>query len=161
MHDDVPAAVAMAKVSKEASEASELLFELLMAQKRRFHAAAKALGLSPQQAATLLHLEPGQTLTMSAIAELLMCDASNVTGIVDKLEARDLAARGQAEDRRVKVLTLTPQGERVRASVREQVMGPPAWLLQLSREEQRALRDSLRRASDAMHAFDATDPEHA
>lgn len=147
-------AVAMAKVTKEASEASELLFDLLKAQKRVFHAAAKEHGLSPQQAATLLNLEPGQSMSMSAIAELLMCDASNVTGIVDKLEARDLAARGQAEDRRVKALTLTPQGERVRAAMREQVLAPPAWLLELSREDQRALRDSLRRASDALHKLD-------
>lgn len=160
MHDD-GTVVAMGKVSKEASEASELLFELLMAQKRRFHTTAKEHGLSPQQAATLLHLEPSQSLTMSAIAELLMCDASNVTGIVDKLEARDLAARGQTEDRRVKALSLTPQGERVRASMREQVMEPPSWLLALSRDDQRALRDSLRRASEALHALDADDPERA
>lgn len=146
---------AMAKVTKEATEAYELLFELLMAQKRVFHTTAKEHGLSPQQAATLMNLEPGKSLTMSAIADLLMCDASNVTGIVDKLEARDLAQRGQAEDRRVKVLTLTPQGERMRAAIREQVMAPAPWLLELSRDEQRALRDSLRRASDSLHKLES------
>jgi DNA-binding MarR family transcriptional regulator len=140
----------MAKLTKEASEASEALFEVMIAHKRRFHATAKEHGLSPQQAATLLNLEPGQGMPMSAIAELLMCDASNVTGIVDKLEARDLAQRGQAEDRRVKVLSLTEQGQRMRAAMRERLLAPPAWLLELSREDQRTLRDSLRRTAEAL-----------
>jgi DNA-binding MarR family transcriptional regulator len=149
----------MAKVSKEAAEAAELLFELQMAQKRRYHAAAKANGLSPQQMATLLNLEPDHGMPMSAIAELLMCDASNVTGIVDKLEARDLAKRDQGEDRRVKVLTLTPQGERMRAAIRARMLSPPRWLLELSREDQRAFRDLLRRATEALRSAGDDDPE--
>ena len=40
---------------------------------------------------------------MSALAGLLMCDNSNVTGIVDRLEALGLVERRPAEhDRRVK-----------------------------------------------------------
>lgn len=140
----------MPKLTKEASEAAQAMFELMMAHKRRFHATAKEHGLSPQQAATILNLEPGQGMPMSGIAELLMCDASNVTGIVDKLEARDLAQRGQAEDRRVKVLTLTEQGARIRTLMRERMLAPPAWMLELSREDQRALRDSLRRTADEL-----------
>lgn len=137
----------MAKVSKEVSEATELLFEVMQAHKREFHAAAKERGLSPQQAITLFHLEPGQGLAMNAIAELLVCDASNVTGIVDKLEARGLARREQAEDRRVKVLTLTEAGSSLRDELRAQLMAPPGWLLGLSREDQRSLRDILKRAA--------------
>jgi len=75
-----------------------------------------------------------------------MCDASNVTGIVDKLEARGLARREQAEDRRVKVLTLTKEGEALRTTLRAQALHPPPWVLGLSRDEQRTLRDLLQRA---------------
>jgi DNA-binding MarR family transcriptional regulator len=137
----------VAKVGKEAAEATELLFELLQAYKRQFHTFAKEQGLSPQQAVTMMHLSPDEGLPMSAIAELLMCDASNVTGIVDKLEARGLAKRGQGEDRRVKVLTLTAEGERMRSALREHMLTPPGWIADLTREDQRALRDILRRAS--------------
>jgi len=137
--------VSMVKVTREAQEASELLFELLQAQKRRFHGFAKEQGLSPQQAATVWSLEPGIGMPMNALAELLMCDASNVTGIVDKLEARGLARRGQAEDRRVKVLTLTDKGAELRESMRETLLTPPDWLSALDRDDQRALRDILRR----------------
>ena len=49
---------------------------------------------------------------MSGLAELLFCDASNVTGIADRLEARGLIERRSAGgDRRVKVLALTSAGE--------------------------------------------------
>ena len=139
--------VSMAKVTREAQEASELLFELLQAQKRRFHGFAKEQGLSPQQAATLWSLEPGIGMPMNALAELLMCDASNVTGIVDKLEARGLARREQAEDRRVKVLVLSAAGEALREEIRARLMAPPAWLLRLNRDDQRTLRDILKRAT--------------
>lgn len=136
----------MPKATREANEATELLFELIHAQKREFHSVAKERGLSPQQAVTLFNLEPGQGMTMNAIAELLVCDASNVTGIVDKLEARGLAKREQGEDRRVKVLTLTAQGAALRSEMRQRLMVPPAWLVGLERDDQRVLRDILQRA---------------
>ena len=52
---------------------------------------------------------------MGRLAETLSCDASNVTGLVDRLESRGLVRRApSAEDRRVKVLQLTPTGARLR-----------------------------------------------
>jgi len=139
----------MAKAPKEAVEATELMVALFHEHKRAVQALAKEHALTPQQTATLWNLAPGQGLAMSALAELLMCDASNVTGIVDKLEARGLAQRAQAEDRRVKVLTLTPAGEALRAELRARMLEPPAYILKLTRDDQRALRDILRRAIDA------------
>jgi len=139
----------MKKPSKEAREAAELLHELFMAHKRQFQSYAKENGLSPQQAATMLNLSPGVGMPMNGIADFLMCDASNVTGIVDKLEARGLARRGQAEDRRVKVLMLTPEGEALRASMREHLLSPPTWLLALARDDQRVLLDILQRANQS------------
>ena len=46
---------------------------------------------------------------MSSLAELLVCDASNITGIADRLEARGLVERRSVgADRRVKTLALHP-----------------------------------------------------
>ena len=54
---------------------------------------------------------------MSRLADTLSCDASNVTGLVDRLESRGLVRRQpSAEDRRVKVLQLTPAGSRLRSN---------------------------------------------
>ena len=136
--------------SREAYETAELLVELLHAHKRQFHSAAKEHGLSPQQVAALWYLVPGESLPMNALADLLMCDASNVTGIVDKLEARGLARRGQGADRRVKVLTLTDAGLSTRTCIRDRVLSPPSWLCAMDREDQRTLRDLLRRAVRAL-----------
>ena len=76
---------------------------------------------------------------MGRLAEALACDASNVTGLVDRLESRGLVRRKPtAEDRRVKVLELTPAGVRLRSTVLERMTKPPDTLDRLSADEQRA-----------------------
>jgi DNA-binding MarR family transcriptional regulator len=84
---------------------------------------------------------------MGEVAGALSCDASNVTGLVDRLEARGLVARQPSPaDRRVKVLTLTAAGRRVRAVLIERLTAPPDDRLgRLSAQEQRQLVDLLRR----------------
>ena len=83
---------------------------------------------------------------MSRLAEALACDASNVTGLVDRLEARGLVRRQpSAGDRRVKVLELTPAGVRLRSTVFERITRPPESLARLSADEQRMLVKILKR----------------
>jgi DNA-binding MarR family transcriptional regulator len=107
------------------------------------------LGLSFPQALTLRFLEHDRPLPMSALAERLVCDASNVTGIADRPEARGLVERRSANgDRRVKVLALTPAGTELRERVVEIMSEPPAAIAALSAADQRTLRDILRRAVD-------------
>jgi DNA-binding MarR family transcriptional regulator len=84
---------------------------------------------------------------MSALADALYCHASNVTGIVDRLESRGLVERRpDEEDRRVKTLSLTPAGADIRGLVVELMSEPPAAIARLSPQDQLALRDILRRA---------------
>ena len=84
---------------------------------------------------------------MSELAERLHCDNSNVTGIVDRLEDRGLVERRPAEhDRRVKMLAITPAGADIRARLAERLEVPPEPLARLSADDQRALRDIMRRA---------------
>src|SRR5260221_7972406 len=72
-----------------------------MAQRLRVGKALDRLGLTFVQAHALRTLEPRHPLPMSTLAELLLCDASNVTGIADRLEARGLIERRTATgDRR-------------------------------------------------------------
>ena len=130
-----------------AREAWELLWEVMQANKPRFMALAQELSLSPVQLHTLRIIEPGVEVPMSSLAGKLFCDASNVTGIVDRLEARDLIERRPADyDRRVKLLVLTAEGERVRAIAHEQMTQPPPEIAALPLEHKRALRDALRAA---------------
>src|SRR5438045_231532 len=132
--------------SDPATEAWKRMLELMWSQRGRFMGGAGDLGLSPMQAHTLRFLE--QPRPMSELAEQLLCDASNVTGIVDRLEARGLVERrASPEDRRVKLLCLTDAGEALRDRVVERMEQPPPELGTLSPDEQRDLRDLLARAN--------------
>ena len=72
--------------------------------------------LTPQQLELLRML--AVPVSMSAFAEELSCDPSNVTGLVDRAERLDLVERVPApDDRRVRMLTLTAKGRRVRDEV--------------------------------------------
>jgi DNA-binding MarR family transcriptional regulator len=136
-----------------AGEAWGLLSELLRTQRARYTAIAAELELSPMQAAALKQIQPGSPLPMSALAEALACDASNVTGIVDRLEARGLIERRGADgDRRVKMLTVTEKGADVRGALLARLHEAPPEIRALSRSDQRALRDLLRRAVAAQAA---------
>jgi DNA-binding MarR family transcriptional regulator len=113
----------------------------------RFIEIAHKLGVTPSLLGALRFLEQPQT--MGKMAELLHCDPSNVTGIVDALEERKLAERKpSAADRRVKVVELTAAGKRLRARAAAEMYKPPAWIEGLSATDQRKLRDILRRAGE-------------
>jgi DNA-binding MarR family transcriptional regulator len=136
-----------------AREAQELFFEIGMAERARRAAALAELGLTFAQAHALRLLDPDRPLPMSKLAKDLVCDASNVTGIADRLEARGLIERRPSEgDRRVKALALTPEGVVVRAQVLEIMTEPPAAITGLSPADQRALRDILRRAVERLRS---------
>jgi len=129
-----------------AHEAHRLFFEIGMRERARYGQELAALGLT-FQLAHALRLVGDEPRSMKELAELLVCDASNVTGIADRLEARGLVERRPAEgDRRVKLLALTPAGDELREQVLAIMLEPPAAIRSLSRDDQVALRDILRRA---------------
>jgi DNA-binding MarR family transcriptional regulator len=103
--------------------------------------------LSPMQAMTLSQLDPDEPRPMGELARTLACDNSNVTGIVDRLEERGLVERRAApNDRRVKMLVLTPAGAELRARHRERMAVPPDAIASLSAGDQAALCAILQRA---------------
>jgi DNA-binding MarR family transcriptional regulator len=130
-----------------AREIWTLLVELSMSHMReRFIAIVTELGLSPPQAHALKVLRPGNPIAMRELADGLHCDPSNITGIVDRLEARGLVERRTAAgDRRIKTLLLTGDGVRLRARLLDRLSEPPPAIAALSADEQRQLRDLLRR----------------
>jgi DNA-binding MarR family transcriptional regulator len=90
-----------------------LLVEFMMLAKRKIFALGAEHGLSGMQAVTLLLLE--QPRYMSSFKEILNCDPSNVTGIIDVLENKQLVSRTEnRSDRRTKMVELLPKGERLR-----------------------------------------------
>jgi MarR family transcriptional regulator, organic hydroperoxide resistance regulator len=123
----------------------QLLVRFFFAQREHLPAAGGELDLSPAQCHVLHLIEPGRPLPMQRLAETLSCDASNVTGLVDRLEDRGLVARRpSAQDRRVKVLQLTPAGSRLRSSLLRRMTAKSHPLSRLSIRQQRALLEILK-----------------
>jgi len=78
-------------------------------------------GLSARQFWALQHLDEQQGCSMVNLSRVLLTDKSNVTGIVDRLERLKLAVRTPApHDRRVILITLTPEGRRLRDTLNEE-----------------------------------------
>jgi DNA-binding MarR family transcriptional regulator len=92
------------------AEFATALYQLVETLRVEHEEAAALAGLTATQAMTLMLLD--QPTSMRKFAERMGCDASNVTGIVDRLEAKGLVARkSDPADRRVKRIVRTAAGD--------------------------------------------------
>ena len=99
--------------------------------------------LTPPHGHALSMLGP-EPIRMRDIADHMVCDASYVTAIVDRLEEVGLAKRQLSpDDRRVKVVALTERGLRAANAIRASMMAPPASFNGLSTADRRALAKIL------------------
>jgi len=107
---------------------------------------ADASGITPVQFAALQSVANQPGLDQRTLAGLIGLDTSTVAGVVDRLEARGLMARNASPlDRRVRLLTLTPDGGAALAEVvpamlraQERILAP------LPRAERREFMRMLR-----------------
>jgi DNA-binding MarR family transcriptional regulator len=121
------------------------MVEFLLAMRNWWVALCAELDLTAAQGHALRILDPKRPVPMSALAEALVCDASNVTGIVDKLESRGLIARqGNDLDRRVKQLAVTERGAQLRDQLIAGAMQAPAAIASLSGDAKAHLAGLLR-----------------
>ena len=112
-----------------------------------YESAAAAPGLTTVQAKVLAAL--GEPLPMHRIAEKLKSERSNVTGIIDRLEARGLVERRPDDrDRRIKNIVATPAGAVLARNFRRSLGFAAEPLAALAPAERVELRDLLRRMVD-------------
>ncbi|PZT74942.1 MULTISPECIES: MarR family winged helix-turn-helix transcriptional regulator [unclassified Streptomyces] len=126
-------------------EVIELIGTVVARYYEEYEQAAAAHSLTGAQARVLglLSVEP---LPMRRIAQKLKCEPSNVTGIVDRLEARGLVERRpDPTDRRVKLAAPTARGTATAARLRDALGFAREPLAGLSDAERTVLRDLLRR----------------
>jgi DNA-binding MarR family transcriptional regulator len=123
---------------------AQLVLELGRTLMNNFDTRLADLKLTFPQA-VLLH-QLGEALPMKEAAGKLHCDPSNVTGIVDRLEARGLVKRQQSpNDRRVKHLVLTADGKRIRRRV-DAILSDIPGVQALGAADQTALQGLLTRS---------------
>ncbi|MFF8030722.1 MULTISPECIES: MarR family winged helix-turn-helix transcriptional regulator [unclassified Streptomyces] len=130
-------------------EVVELIGSVVARYHEEYEEAAAGHALTGAQARllSLLSLEP---LPMRKLAQRLKCEPSNVTGIVDRLEARGLVERRpDPADRRVKLAAATAEGRRVAGNLQDSLRFAREPLAGLSEGERVALRDALRRMLSA------------
>jgi DNA-binding MarR family transcriptional regulator len=133
-------------MSSNGGRAWAAMVALMRSQKSCFAPQFAELDMT-MQSAHALHAVPREGITMRALADEMFCDASNATGIVDRLERRGLIERRNDEqDRRVKRVHLTAAGRRMHERIEELFRIPPPAIASLSADDQRALRALLERA---------------
>jgi len=138
-------------VAPTKDEMLESLAAIAGAQWRDFAGAAAQQGLTSTQAKLLVLLT--RPLPMRELAALLGCDASNVTGIVDRLEAQGLARReADPRDRRVKRVIATDEGRDTVRRVRADMHVMHRALDSLDPAEQDALHRLVERMRPALDA---------
>jgi DNA-binding MarR family transcriptional regulator len=120
------------------------LGRLRVALDETFAQASREAGLSAQQA-ELLCAAMMRQCSIGDLARALHCDRSNVSRLVDRAAARGLVyRRGGQPDKRVTVIELTPDGERLAGrfiETLESKLGPllESW----SAERQQAAAETL------------------
>lgn len=113
------------------------LYEAVEVQRRAFAVVAETHGLTPPQARSILLLR--EPTPMRRLAAHLYCDASNVTGIADRLNARGLVHSTPGDDRRIKLLSLTSKGRQLRQALQRQLAEQTPMMTRLSPAERRQL----------------------
>src|SRR5207248_7869202 len=108
----------------------------------------RPVGLTKPQAWLLMLLEPeGEGIPIAHLAEEMGCHSSNLTGVLDRLEARQAVRRvAHPSDRRVKMVRLTPEGASLREAADEAISGAPSSLDALDDDDLAALEALLRKA---------------
>lgn len=103
----------------------------------RFTSQLDETGLTPIQWAALMSTSQSPGLDQSTLSREIYIDTSTIAGVVDRLEARGLIQRRHSpEDRRVRLLYLTDEGEALLKQASASVLGIQKWLvLPLSVEE--------------------------
>lgn len=105
------------------AQTCEDFFALFKHIKLSFLKVAEQYDLTPAQFGVLFAINSGHA-TMGEIACTLACDASNVTGIIDRLVAHKLVDRQENNrDRRAKTLRLTMKGRRITKRILAKLSG--------------------------------------
>jgi len=128
-------------------EVAGLWFEMQSRLQAHFAAVAAEHSLSAMQAKVLVQLDPAGAVTMRALAGRLQYDPSNLTAVVDRLEALGaVERRPDPRDRRVRGLVLTDRGMQLRERFWQRLVGEAGPLGHLGAAELGQLRAILRLA---------------
>lgn len=111
--------------------------------------------LTPVQYAALHTLARNPGVDQATLAGMIAYDKVTIGGVLSRLEARGLIARGvSTTDRRSRILQITPQGEQTLQQISAPVLQAQGDMLRgLSQAETETFLHLLRKATDAGNAL--------
>jgi DNA-binding MarR family transcriptional regulator len=128
------------------NEIAGLLGPLVRSLSAAFRDCAGDLGLALSDAQALWLLAAAEALTTKELAGKLGIDPANASTLVTRLERRGLVRRGPAaDDRRKRLVTLTPDGSELRRRLAGCVGERRPAFRELTTDELVVFRDLLRR----------------
>ena len=120
------------------------MFDYLMTTRPARDRSLAQRNLTPNDARALATLDQQTGRPIGSLATEWGCDPSNATLIIDRLERLKLVdRRPAAEDRRVKLVTLTNSGAQVKTEFLNEFHSPPPEFLRLDRADLETLERIL------------------
>lgn len=134
-------------VDADAAELHELAYQLSHLARRQMHAALAAFNLTmPQFSVLKCILSHQNNISVSALAEATHQVLPTITGILNRLEERDLVVRRRSPtDRRTQLISITPPAENILIEFSQRNRAQMSALLtKISPEERRLLLQIIR-----------------
>lgn len=136
-----------------ANEAWRLMFDLLMRSSPQRAESLEKRGLTPNDSRALFTLEMGSDRPIGTLAGEWHCDPSTATWLVDRLERVRLAERVPSlEDRRKKLVRLTPKGAKTKEELLAEYYRPPSEFAALTAADLDDLTRVLSKLAKVAHA---------
>ena len=141
----------MAPPTSTPDQASRDIADLLLVVMRRMHEhfeeRISEFDLNPALAFSLRALD--EPVPQRGLADVLHCDPSHVTGIVDRLEKRGLVQRAvDPNDRRIKNISVTDAGRQLRTEMEARLYEKVPGLDNLDEREQGQLKALLAKMTE-------------
>lgn len=103
---------------KNSTDIYRKLILLMIRSRRHMFESIEERKMTPVQGMLMMLFSPGESKSMQKLSELMGCDASNITGLVDRLDAQQLIERTvDPADRRVKMIKLSEKGIQCREEI--------------------------------------------
>jgi DNA-binding MarR family transcriptional regulator len=120
-----------------------------------FVAECEALDLTPVQYASLAVIRDVPRLDVTRLSSLVALDKATLAKVIERLEAKAWIVRDTSdEDKRVKLLRITPQGRKALAAAEPRVRRCQRRILEpLTEKERRSFMKMLERLVEANNGF--------
>lgn len=106
---------------KQSGNTYRKLLLVMMRSKRHLAAICEKYELTPVQGILLIMFD-NDTKSMQGISICMGCDASNATGLIDRLDSHGLIERTPGEnDRRIKMIKLSAKGLELRQCILDEL----------------------------------------